>query len=264
MTEMTQMTKTPYRNILSLIAVLPMLAACSYFDVPELGILKSPTPSGEVIERVETVSHSPAQASANAREVVLNATQGRVRIFSLTGDDQPTFAAPTYNGAREITPTQAAPISAPRASGNKNVEIFSLDDGYGAPSITPSPQAYNDLRAPIGYSGEKVVLYFEHDSASLGKNDLAQIATIAKRHNGRMLNVEGHASITANYKDARQKEIVNLKVSMDRAFAVSQALIKRGVPAESIRMMAWGDSKAPMAGTGKDPQAAARRVEISG
>jgi hypothetical protein len=29
-------------------------------------------------------------------------------------------------------------------------------------------------------------------------------------------------------------------------------------------MMAWGDSKAPMLTNGRDPQAAARRVEISG
>jgi outer membrane protein OmpA-like peptidoglycan-associated protein len=266
---MTKTIKTPYRNILTLVAALPMLAACSYFDVPDLpriSLLSSPTPSGEGVETIEQVvpGTTPAQASANAREVVLNATEGRVRIFSLTGDDQPAIPASSYNGAREIAPLPVAPISGGSRSGSKNVEIFSLDGGYDAPSITPAPHAYNDLRAPVGYTGEKVVLYFEHDSSSLDQNDLAQIATIAKGYNGRTLNVEGHASITANYKDARQKEIVNLKVSMDRAFAVSQALIQRGVPAESIRMMAWGDSRAPMAGTGKDPQAAARRVEISG
>ena len=116
----------------------------------------------------------------------------------------------------------------------------------------------------MGYGGQKVVLYFEHDSTNLGRHDLEKIASIASGYRGRTLNVEGHASIVANYQDARQKEIVNLKVSMDRAFAVSQELIKRGVPADSIRMMAWGDSKAPLAVNGMAPEAAARRVEISG
>ena len=60
-----------------------------------------------------------------------------------------------------------------------------------------------------------------------------------------------------------ERKIINLKISMDRAFAVSRALIQRGIPAEAIKVVAWGDSRPPPLVNGKNTESAARRVEIS-
>jgi outer membrane protein OmpA-like peptidoglycan-associated protein len=49
---------------------------------------------------------------------------------------------------------------------------------------------------------------------------------------------------------------------VNRAYKVASALIKRGVPAEAIRLVAWGETRPPADQGQRSAEAASRRVEI--
>ena len=56
------------------------------------------------------------------------------------------------------------------------------------------------------------------------------------------VRVEGHASTNAGTNDPIRARILNLKESMNRAYAVSRTLIEEGVPAEKIKTIGYGDT----------------------
>lgn len=277
-----------------------LLVGCSYFDTSGHGDLEA----GKDIEKVNLMEHGDG-AHRNVRDVVFDATDGRVQIFSLDdgapipassatplearASDEPITEMDLSTEPADLMPARdVAPVSTSLPGGNllppatdtyfqptsrdPSVEIFPLDGGVPLSNVTyPAP-----VRQPIKPeeyafaqpSSDKVVVYFAHDSAALNPQGFQKIAGVAQRFNTvantAPLKVEGHASIRANYNSAAQKRIVNLKVSMDRAFAVSRALIEQGVPAEAIQVMAWGDTRPPVDLNGKSAESAARRVEISG
>ncbi len=93
------------------------------------------------------------------------------------------------------------------------------------------------------------------------QNLVEQLAADAK--SGRMITIEGHASRRASTKDPVEARIINLKMSMQRALAVSQELIRKGIPAPSIKTTARGDNQPPQTlEQGMSIESASRRVEI--
>ncbi|MGE0743621.1 MAG: OmpA family protein [Rhodospirillales bacterium] len=105
---------------------------------------------------------------------------------------------------------------------------------------------------------------FGSGSARLDRGDRAaidQIASIHRRRGG-LVVVVGHASREAGDARLLHERIANLNVSLDRANAVARALQQAGVPADSIRVEARGDSEPAVAATTAAAEAANRRVEI--
>ncbi len=290
----------PYRNFLFILCALPVLAACSYFNATP----GAPLETSSTVESIDLMAENPQYVQRDMYELIRNASGGSVQIFSLDNSapslagqqlsaqsnqsfDEPLISTlETVGEVKEVAPAELAlpggypilPAGAPYTPpGNPGVEIFSLDAENLPSSLLSDDDLLKEAIRQEEYSlhhpadgqvdKQKVIVYFAHDSKQIDAEGLQQIASLAQRHAAtpaHALKVEGHASIKANYADEQQKRIVNLKVSMDRAFAVSRALIKRGVPAKSIRVMAWGDTKAPTILNGKTLQDAARRVEISG
>lgn len=114
-------------------------------------------------------------------------------------------------------------------------------------------------------TGDIATIYFEHNSTQLSAGSLEAIQKIA--HNfipksSIKLSVEGHSSVNAVIKESSLRKNVNLKVSMARAYAVANALVKSGVPANSIRTVGWGEEYPPKALNGRTLEDASRRVEI--
>jgi outer membrane protein OmpA-like peptidoglycan-associated protein len=72
-----------------------------------------------------------------------------------------------------------------------------------------------------------------------------------------MILIEGYASSKSDSKDPIRARFLNLKESMNRAFAVSRALIEKGIPADKITTIGRGDTCT--AGQG---EAADRRVDV--
>lgn len=242
------------------------LAACSSF-----GDRESVDTAG--VPRVQAIDlmQGGAPVDIDPAEAIARNTDGRVQIFSLDGGGVPAYRGGAYpasgDAGIEVAPVRAVPVSgggeARVFSGDPSVQVFPLDDF--SPGVAVSGGAG---RGQEGFdTSGAAIIYFGHDSETLSAEALETLRRISRAFDpalGQGIDVEGHASITANYADEAQRKIVNLKVSMDRAMAVSRALIRQGVPAEAIRVTAWGETRPPRRFNGKTPEEAARRVEVSG
>lgn len=192
-----------------------------------------------------------------------------VEIFSLDGASAHNSQAVSYDSP--------APDQSQGAIGNSSVEISPVGQPDISYARTLRPPSYRDApvtrRQPeqgnfvnIAAPGEPMVrIYFDHGSAELDTQDVQKIASIGQKYNanqGNIISVEGHASERAVVDDPRKRKEINLKVSMDRAYAVARALIYNGIPANSIRTVAWGEERPPEQINGMNAESAARRVEI--
>ncbi len=209
-------------------------------------------------------------------------SSGNVQVYSLDGDvTEPILKKPVRPRFKEV-PREGYALG--NIANNSNVEIIPLDNRMAealnlpgaeatmrawksdSPDLEPlgdEPQGgFVDVQVP-GHKGIRI--YFDHDSFILDEGKKGAIATAAEKYRpapGSYINVEGHASVTANIKDPMQRKVVNLKVSMDRAFAVARALMEKGVPAEMIKAVGWGEVKPSGPVNGMDAESASRRVEI--
>lgn len=133
-----------------------------------------------------------------------------------------------------------------------------LDDNVqGGPGAFPS----DGLSARDGAPAR---VFFAHGSSTLtpsARKVLADMAAWANRTGGSIV-VEGHASRRAGMTDSVGRETVNLKQSLDRAYAVSRELLRLGVTSDRIRTSGLGDSRPSESMAGRSAEAASRRVEI--
>jgi outer membrane protein OmpA-like peptidoglycan-associated protein len=135
-------------------------------------------------------------------------------------------------------------------------------ESYVAPEVYYQPSPYNT--APS--SGSPAKIYYNHGATRLDGSGKQVINNVANSYNAAPtpLRIEGYASVRAQTNDPVKREILNLKTSMDRAINVSQELIKKGVPANYIRTIAYGDTKPASPSGGVSVEDASRRVEIYG
>lgn len=250
-----------------------LLAACAYTD-----------------DRVEVKNADVTSVDVNALSSadLMNAgewSNGSVDVYPL---DDTEFSSPAMEvpygalenarlEAREIESVEAVPpsyeLDSPRLDNfavrgvpiNSSVVVFPLDDiaatdavGYELPIPLTDMQSSNSLQSGIDGNGTYQIL-FAHDSSALTESDLRLIADIAMRaRSAGSISVEGHASREASIDDPVQKKIVNLRVSMGRAFSVARALMEHGVPADSIVVKGFGEARSI------DDENASRRVDIIG
>ncbi len=99
----------------------------------------------------------------------------------------------------------------------------------------------------------KSELLFDFDSATLKPGAYAEIdrvAAVLRRYPDTNIRIEGHT-------DARGSEAYNLQLSQQRAQAVKNALVQRGVQAGRVQALGYGESQQVSAS-----DAANRRVNI--
>lgn len=244
------------KRILSLVAVLALLSACSGLDDRDEGKM--------ALQNAAPVQPTYAEA---AREL----SDGSVQIFPLDGP--PMAASPYAAEAGGVGDDGGRP-----AADDRNVVVYPFDEGgaprsSGSPGIMPpvspsfvspfGPRSDYDPRRD-GAAAEGSV-YFAHGSSridSAGGEAIKKAAGFAAEEPGRALLVEGHASARAQAQDPVQAHIANLKVSMDRAYNVSRQLMKEGVPAASIDTRAYGDTRPAQAEGGAADESSSRRVDI--
>ena len=126
----------------------------------------------------------------------------------------------------------------------------------------PRSDAVPSPAAPVTRPSGTSRVYFKHGSSRVNQTGTQVVDFVSRGNTGNKIVVEGHASERADTRDPVERSIVNLKVSMDRAFKVSSDLIRKGVPPQNIETRAYGDTKSPGYIEGLDNEAAARRVEI--
>jgi len=136
---------------------------------------------------------------------------------------------------------------------NNNISIMaSLQIKFGAPSVAPMPPA------PPPVAATSFMVFFDWDRSNLSQQALNTIKQAAGA-----FKTKGNARITATgHTDTSGPEAYNMALSLRRANAVKDALVREGVPATAIAVIGRGESQplVPTADGVREPQN--RRVEI--
>jgi len=137
---------------------------------------------------------------------------------------------------------------------NNNISaMLSLQMRFGAPTAAPPPPP---MPAPV--AAPSYMVFFDWDRADLSAQALSTIQQAAGA-----FKTKGSARITATgHADKSGPENYNMALSLRRANAVKDALVRDGVPAASIAVVGRGESQplVPTADGVREPQN--RRVEI--
>jgi outer membrane protein OmpA-like peptidoglycan-associated protein len=113
----------------------------------------------------------------------------------------------------------------------------------------PAAEATDDCVGKARLRG----LVFAHDGSEIGKPDQVMLDPLAEviktRCAGKTITIEGHTSVSGTPE-------YNQALSERRAEAVERYLVSRGVPAEQLRTVGYGESRPITA----DPSPAAQRI----
>ena len=136
---------------------------------------------------------------------------------------------------------------------NNNFSVMaSLQYKLGAPAVPPPPPPAPAVAPP------SFMVFFDWDRANLSQQALNTIRQAADAY-----KAKGQARITATgHTDTSGPEAYNMALSLRRANAVKDALVRDGVPAQAITVIGMGE-KGLLVQTGdgvREPQN--RRVEI--
>ena len=123
---------------------------------------------------------------------------------------------------------------------------------------TSRPQATVTKSIQVG------TIYFGDGSASLSREEVSIIAAVRQAfgQTGGKIRVVGHSSMSANTLSASRREEVNFRMSLRRANAVADELIRHGVPRESVEVIAEGDRAPAYEESSRTGAAYNRRTEI--
>jgi OOP family OmpA-OmpF porin len=151
-------------------------------------------------------------------------------------------------------PTINSPLLGGVTYNNNNITLMaSLQYKFGAPSVAPPPPP-----APTSVAPPSFMVFFDWDRSNLSQQALTTIQQAANA-----FKAKGNARITATgHTDTSGPEAYNMALSLRRANAVKDALVRDGVPAQAISVVGMGE-KGLLVQTGdnvREPQN--RRVEI--
>ncbi|SKA39144.1 OmpA family protein [Enhydrobacter aerosaccus] len=136
---------------------------------------------------------------------------------------------------------------------NNNFSVMaSLQYKFGSPAVAAPPPAAPSVTAP------SFMVFFDWDRANLSAQALSTIKQAAD-----VYKTKGNARITATgHTDTSGPESYNMALSLRRANAVKDALVRNGVPATAISVVGKGEQGllVPTADGVREPQN--RRVVI--
>jgi outer membrane protein OmpA-like peptidoglycan-associated protein len=154
---------------------------------------------------------------------------------------------PAFIASARPAPEQAAASMAP-------------PDAPAAPARSASPApAEPAASAPVAPARQREIVrvVFPFGSASLTEEAGRQLDDVAKR-----LKQGNLAAVISGHADARGNAAVNQKVSLARAHAVGNGLLRRGAPPASLRVEGEGADAPVASNQTADGRALNRRVDI--
>jgi outer membrane protein OmpA-like peptidoglycan-associated protein len=136
-------------------------------------------------------------------------------------------------------------------SNNNVMALLSISYKFGQPEAPPPPP-------PPAVAPPSFMVFFDWDKSNLSAQALATIKQAADA-----FRAKGNARITATgHTDTSGPESYNMALSLRRANAVKDALVRDGVPAQAITVIGKGETQllVPTGDNVREPQN--RRVEI--
>ncbi len=108
------------------------------------------------------------------------------------------------------------------------------------------------------------VIFFASGSSRLSANDQVVLGKVAEvqQAGGGTLRVVGHASSPTNAKNLVGQRLINFEVSLDRASAATEELVRHGVPAVAVHSDAVSANRPVTDESLPGGEASNRRVEI--
>jgi outer membrane protein OmpA-like peptidoglycan-associated protein len=122
-------------------------------------------------------------------------------------------------------------------------EAVTVDMSALEAAPAPAPAPTTAAAAPMVGGGQPIgLIYFDHASAALdreAKSVLRNVAQIASA--GGMVKIIGHASMRTATTDLTEHKLVNFDVSVARAGAVANELIRLGVSPNNVQIASASD-----------------------
>ena len=213
---------------------------------PQFAVSTAPPLPAEVRDQVPAVVAArfdetmiaPATPAPQAAPAPQQAVDGVVVDYSAIGAGSPVPAPATLE--QGSTPTLPVPVY-------EAIEFSGATDGAEGGPFAP------------------VAIYFAHGSAGLSAADREQIADIAalqEKRGGGVVRVVGHASSRTNNLPVDAHLLANFDMSMDRANAVANELMRKGVSASDLVIEAVGDRSPEYYESMPAGEAGNRRAEI--
>lgn len=230
-----------------------VLGACSHTSEPLL--------EDDVVETIDLMDEQAEERARNVDEgfrdsmnlsvLSNNISDGRVQVYDAQGNS-------AGSEVQNVAMVDNAVLV------NEYVTIYPVDSmskpaaSVPATLVQPLAVAQDEIVVSTAH-GHQMKVHFNHNSAMIRGDASAALDQIASAANGGAISVEGHASRRAIGGDPTRRIMGNLKISMTRAYNVARELVRRGVPADSIRLVGWGETRLPVSGADGE---AARRVEV--
>ncbi|MBG04273.1 MAG: hypothetical protein CMM59_09380 [Rhodospirillaceae bacterium] len=187
----------------------------------------------------------------------------------------PNTQAPTVSRAAVPSASSgfATPVGRPSTQAKPPPVPQPLRGPAGAQTVAVAPPRPVQLsrseqasrpQATVPKSIQVGTIYFGDGSASLSREDVSIIAAVRQAfgQTGGKIRVVGHSSMGANTLSASRREEVNFRMSLRRANAVAEELIRHGVPRQSVEVIAEGDRAPAYEESSQTGAAYNRRTEI--
>ncbi len=260
---------TTFRSVAVILFSCVVLVACAHepevevapYDVAE----RIDLTTGKNVERMRDIVEGQREIM-NLSVLSNKISDGRVRVYEPMSGSDLLIDAPSMDQVAEQAKMRGGPsVDVVGVQVSNAVTIFPLE-GVSAPvqpvGVVSVAQSDMNYIAVAVDNGSSLKVHFDHNSAFIRPASQEVLDRIAQDVQGQAggVSIEGHASRHSTSRDPTRRMMGNLKISMNRAYNVAQELVRRGVPAGSIRLVGWGETQLPSVGADGEN---ARRVEVS-